>query len=367
MSGGISVGDAFTGYGLLGSVIADSEQASQKLDALTVQVGDGLVSTTYGGLGAQASVSLSLAPAIASSTALQNGIGAASGQMQVAQTALTSINAIVTTLYAATDNLNGLDASEVDSTAVQAQDALSQVAGLLDSTDGDTYVFAGQDSGNPPVPAPDTIWSSGFATQIQSAVAGLASTGSASVIASTLATASSNAAGTSPFSAALSQPTAAVDALRSTVRTGADQSVPTGILASANADVASTGSSTTGSYMRDILRGLATLGSLSSSQINTTGFAAVVADVRTSLGNAITALNEDAGVMGNRQTQLTATRTQLQDTATSMTAQVGNVQNVDMTTTISSLTAAQTRLQASYQLISTVQSLSLTKYIGVGG
>ena len=366
MSGGISVGNALSGYGLLGTVIADSQQATQRLDALAVQAGDGLVSTTYGGLGAQASVPLSLSPAIASNTAWASGIGAVSGQMQVAQTALTSISSIATTLYAATDNLNGLNASEVDSTAAQAQAALSEVAGLLDSTDGGTYVFAGQDSGNPPVPNPDQIWSGGFAAQVQSAVAGLAGAGSAAVIASTLASATSNAAGVSPFSAALSQPAAAVNALQSTVQTGAGQRVPTGILASANADVASTGGSTTGSYMRDILRGLATLGSLSSSQLGAPGFAAVVADVRTSLGNAITALNQDAGVMGNRQTQLMATQTRLQDAATAMTAQVGDVQNVDMTATISSLTAAQTRLQASYQLISAVQSLSLTKYLAGG-
>lgn len=363
MSGSMAIGNAMSSYGLLGVVLADSEATKRQLDTLTQQAGSGLVSRTYGGLGPAASVSLSLAPGIAHDQALQNGINAATGQMQVAQTALSSISAIASTFYADTGELNGLDPTIVDSIAAQAQAALSQVAGLVDTSDGTTYVFAGQDSSNPPIPDPDTIWSSGFATQIQSAVAGLSGSGSAAVIAGTLAIASSNAAGTSPFSAQLSQTAASVNALRGAVQTGPGQSVPSGIMASANADVASTGGSTTGSYMRDILRALATLGSLSSSQVNAAGFAAVVADVHTSLGGAITALNQDAGVMGNRQTQLTATATTLQDTQDAMSSQLSNVEDVDMAKTLTSLTAAQTQLQASYQLISRVQSLSLVNYL----
>ncbi len=366
MSDSLNVGNAVGGYGLLGLVVADSEAAKQRLDTLTQQAGSGLVAGTYGGLGATASISLSLAPSIAHNQAWQSDIGAATGQMQVAQTALTSISAIASTFYADTNELGGLDASNVDSIAAQAQAALSQVAGLLDSTDGTQYVFAGQDSGNPPVPNPDAIWSSGFAAQIQAAVSGLAGSGAAAVIAGTLGIASSNVVGISPFSAALSQPAGSVNALRASVQTGPGQSVPAGIMASANSDVASTGGSTTGSYTRDILRALATLGSLSSSQVNTAGFATVVADVRTSLGGAITALNEDAGVMGNRQTQLTATQTQLQDTQDAMSSQLSNVQDVDMAKTLTSLTAAQTQLQASYQLISRVQSLSLVTYLPAG-
>ncbi len=367
MSGSTAIGGATGGYGLLGIILADSEATKRQLDTLTQQAGNGLVSSTYGGLGAAASVSLSLAPGIAHDQTLQNGINAATGQMQVAQTALSSISSIASTFYADTNDLNGLNPSMVDSIAAQAQEALAEVAGLLDTTDGPSFVFAGQDSGNPPVPDPDAIWSSGFATQIQSLVAGLATSGPAAVTAGTLAVAASNAAGTSPFSPALSQPAANVNALRGTVQTGPGQSVPSGIMASANADIASTGSSTTGSYMRDILRALATLGSLSSSQLDTAGFSTVVADVHTSLGNAITALNQDAGVMGNRQTQLTATATQLQDTQDALSSQLSNVQDVDMAKTLTSLSAAQTQLQASYQLISRVQSLSLVNYLTSGG
>jgi flagellar hook-associated protein 3 FlgL len=363
MSGSVTAAGGETGYGLLGIIVADSQNTKKRLDTLTEQAADGLVADTYGGLGAAASVALSLSPQIAGSTAIQSAISASTSQMQLAQTALGEISSIASAFYADTDELNGLNPSDIDLIASQAQQALQAVAGLLDSQDGGNYVFAGQDSSNPPIPNPEAIWSSGFATQIQTAVAGLAGSGSAAVIASTLASASSNAAGTSPFSTALSQPAAAVNALQTSVQVGPGQSVTTGILASTNAGVTSLGTSTTGSYTRDILRALATLGSLSSSQATTTGFSSVVADVRGSLGNAITALNEDAGVMGNTQAQLTATQTELSQTSIALNAQVSNVETVDMASTLSALTSAQTQLQASYQLIAGLQSLSLTNYL----
>lgn len=356
-------------YGLYGgpggAAIADATTIKQQLDTLTTQAGDGLVSQSYAGLGSGAGTALSVAPQIAELAAYQNNISAATSQMTVAQGALSSISSIASNFYAQVVNLNGLDPSEVDSIASDAQSALQQVAVLLDSTDAGTYVFAGQDGSNPPVPNPTAITSSGFYTQIQAAVQGLATNGAAATTASTLAIASSNASGTSPFSAALSQPAAAVNSLLPVVANGPGQQTIAGIMASANASVASTGSVTTGSYMRDILCSLATIGSLSSSQVNTTGFATVVGSVYTCLGNAITALNQDAGVMGDQQTALTTQATQMADTSTSLQSQLSNVEDVNMAQTLSQLTQTQTRLQESYQLIAGLSTLSLSKFLPV--
>jgi flagellar hook-associated protein 3 FlgL len=360
-------GPSNTNYGLLGQLIANSTGVSNELSTLTQQVSSGLISTSYAGLGASAATSLILGLAVAQQTTWSNNINAVSGQMQVAQTALSQISSIASNFYAQAANLNGLDPSAIDTIAASARDALVQVAGLLDTKNGNSYVFAGQDSQNPPIPNPDNILSSGFATQISTAIGNLGTAGATATIASTLAIASSNTAGTSPFSAALSQPAATVQGLQQTVQVGEGQQVTVGIIASANSDVASTGSSTTGSYIRDILRGLATIGSLSSSQANTAGFQSLVTDTQTSLGDAITALNSDAGVMGNRQTQLTSTQTAIANVSTALSSQVSNAQNVDMAVTISKLTLVQTQMQASYQMIANVNSLSLTKYLSSTG
>ena len=52
--------------------------------------------------------------------------------------------------------MQGVNTSAVDTIAASARDALGQVAGLLDTQDGGVYVFAGQDTANPPVPDPQT-------------------------------------------------------------------------------------------------------------------------------------------------------------------------------------------------------------------
>jgi flagellar hook-associated protein 3 FlgL len=350
-------------YGTLGLLVSNANTINNNLSVLTEQASSGLVAQSYAGLGANASTALSLAPIVAEQQAWQQNISTATGTMQVAQTALTQISSIASTFYADIPNLNGLNPSEVDSVASNARSALQQMVGLLDSNDGTTYVFAGQDSANPPVPQPDQILNSSFFTQIAAAVQGLATTGASAVTQATLTIASSNDPATSPFSPALSQTAATLTSFRASVSVGQDQSVPTVMLASTNGDVASAGNSTTGSYTRDIMRALATLGSLSGSQAGTAGFSAVVSDTYTSLGGAITALNEDAGVMGDRQTALTATHTNLSAMSTALQSQISNVQDVNMTVTLSKLTQTQTQLQTSYRLIADKQNLSLVTYL----
>jgi len=92
----------------------------------------------------------------------------------------------------------------------------------------------------------------------------------------------------------------------------------------------------------------------------------VVADTRISLGGAITALNADAGVMGDRQAALTRTQSGLADLGTALQAQLANAQQVDMAQTLSALTQTQTQLQASYQLIAGLQAMSLVKFLPAG-
>lgn len=350
-----------SGYGILPTLIANSTSIHDQLDTLTEQASTGLVSQTYAGLGGEASVSLDLSPQLTTLQNYQNNIGQATGSMQVTQSAMTQIQQIAATFADDIPNLNGLESTEVDSVAAQANAALQQVADLLDTQDGSDYVFGGQDSGNPPVPSPDSILTSGFYTQINTAVAGLSTNGASATTAATLAIASSNATGTSPFSAYMSQPASAISA--PVVQTGEGGTVQTGLLASANSVAVSSGSSTTGSYMRDLMRALATLGSLSSSQINDPGFAALVQDTGTSLNGVVSAMAVDTGVLGTTQSNLTATQTQLSDTATALTSQLSSVQDVNMAQTISSLTSMQTQLQASYRLISGETSLSLVNFL----
>jgi flagellar hook-associated protein 3 FlgL len=165
----------------------------------------------------------------------------------------------------------------------------------------------------------------------------------------------------------MSQPAATLQAEAPVVQVGQGQIVQVGLLASANSStVTSTGVSTgtsTGSYMRDLMSALATIGSLSSSQVGDAGFQGLVQSTSTTLQGVVTAMGSDAGVLGNTQTTLTASQAQMADTVTALTTQVGAVQNVDMAKTMSDLTLVQTQLQASYQMIAGMSALSLVKFL----
>ncbi len=348
--------------GWMSSLISDAANVRQQLTTLTNQVSTGLVSTTYSGLGSGAAVSLDLNPELTSLQTWQNNINQVTGSMQVTQTAMTQLQSIASSFYASANSLNTSDASSVDVLAASAQSALQQVAGLLDTTDGNTYVFGGADSTNPPVPDPNSILTSGFYTQINAAVGNLATNGAAATTAATLATASSNAVGTSPFSVYMSQPAATLQAGTPVVQVGQGQTVQIGLLASANSSATSPPPST-GSYMRDLMSALATIGSLSSSQVGAGGFQALVQSASSSLQGVVTAMAGDAGVLGNTQTALTATQTQLSDTANALTTQLSAVQDVNMAQTLSNLTLVQTQLQASYQVIAGMSGLSLVKFL----
>ena len=53
------------------------------------------------------------------------------------------------------------------------------------------------------------------------------------------------------------------------------------------------------------------------------------------------------------------------DTQTALTGQVSSAEDVDMAATLSQLSLVQTQMQASYQLIAGLNSLSLAKFLPV--
>jgi flagellar hook-associated protein 3 FlgL len=360
MSGAINP----TGLGLADLLIANTDAVSLQVNKYTEQASTGLVSQSYAGLGQGSSIALNLQPQVTRDTALQTGITNATGPMTVAQDALNQIDTLTTGIIAQIANLNGLSPTAVSSVAASAQSAMQQVAGLLDEQYDGSYVFAGQDSANPPVPDSQNILSTGLYTQINAAVANLATNGASATMSSIQASTASTAAGTSPFSATLESLAAAGNG-RTTVETGVGQRVPGVMLANQNGDVqsAALGTPTSGSYFRDILGGLATIASMTSSSLSATDISTVLQQTQTSMTNAISAMGVDQGVLGDRQTQLTDTATALGNTATALGNQVSDVTQVNLAQTATQLSNANTQLQASYQLIANLQKLTLASYL----
>ena len=316
---------AITGYGLLQALSQDSAAIQGGLSVATQQAATGKVSPTYAGLGAAARVSLDLRPQIAHQQAWAANIDSATARLGVTQSALSAIGTIAANFYAKLPGLNGLTPGAADGVASQARGALEQVAQLLNSKAGDAYVFAGQDSANPPVP--DTT-------------------------AATLVPALLSATpGTAPFSATLGTEVPTVEA-------GEGQRQPVGVLANANT-LAVSAPPTTGSYMRDVLRSLAALTTAQDGP----GLQPLVADTRSRLESAIAASSQEAGALGTVQAGLAARKTGLGEVQAALTAQVSGVEDVDLAATAVRVQALQTGLQASYQLIAGAKGLNLAQYL----
>ena len=363
MSGAISSNYALapSSYGMLGELVQGASTVQTQLDALAQQASTGNISQTYSGLGANALTDLNLNTEIAQNNTYVANITSANTTIGITQTVMNQLSKIASGISAQLDNITG---TSISTLAEQAQNDLQQVANLLNTQNGTNYIFAGQDASNPPVPNPGAILSSPFFTQIQAAVAGLATNGAATTMATSLSVASSNtlpaAGGTSPFSAALSPPPANFQA---TVETGPGQSTSVGLLASANTYATSSGPYTTGSYTRDLMNALAMVGSLTPTSASAAGFTGLISDIQTSLTGAISAMANEEGGLGATQDSLTATSTTLGNVTTALKTQVSSVQDVNMAQTLSNLTMVQTQLQASYKLIASVQSLSLANYV----
>ena len=365
MSGTIGT---MTGAGTLQQLIAQAAATKSRLDQLTAQASSGYVATTYagvdaasGGAGATQS-SLALGSQIAGLTSTVSNINAATGRMGVQQTALANISSIATGVMSALQSADPTNPQSLAVVARSAQQALVQVANMLDTKDGNVYVFGGQNSSEPPVPNPNAINSAGFATQIADAVASLATNGASATSATILAIGQSNILGTTPFATALGANPALPQ-----VALGNGTTATIGIAANTNGFVTSSASSngagTTGSYMRDILTTIASVASLGTGSMNAASYTNFAQSTAATLGNAIDTLNQDAGVLGNTQSAMTAQATGLQQTINGMTTQQAGYNQVNMATTLSDLSAVQTQLQASYQLIAAMKTMSLTQYI----
>ncbi|MDR3523764.1 MAG: flagellin [Acetobacteraceae bacterium] len=336
--------------GLLGLLTSDSQGVQNHVTQLSQQASTGLVAQTYGGMGAAAQISLDLRPQLSAIGAYTQNISQANTQLTATSQVLTQLQQIASTFSSGLLSIGSGTSQEVDTLASQASAALTQVQSLLNTQLGDKYIFAGQDSSNAPLPNSQF---NAYVQSIQSTVSGLTAGNGSTIIASTLSAAMTN----SPFSSTLGT-------APEQVTVGPGVTTPVGIVAGQDAYVTQSGASTTGSYVRDLIRSLATIAGMNSSQTSLSpGFSAVVNDTLSNLQSEVTTINNENGGVGAAQQNLTADQTSLTDMQTALTTQVSNVENVDAASTATALSQAQTQLQISYKLIASAESMSLVSYL----
>lgn len=349
--------------GTIGRLDTGAAMLRARLEVLTRQVSDGRQGPGYGDIAPEARRAVDLRAELNRRDVWQGTISRALARTAVAQNTLGRIADVATQFYQEAIRLDGTSGARIAAVATAARAAMVEVAALLNERHAGEYLFGGSDSANPPIPDPQGILGSGMATGIAAAVGGLTAGNAAAVAAATLAAAQSDAAGTTPFSAFVSDPAEGLGEPRRSVPAAEGERVAYGLFANRNAAATSTGE-TTGSWARDVLRGLATLAALDPAQASLSpGFTELMAVVRDGLRSAVDAIGVERGALGATEQRLETTARRHAEVSVALAGQLAGIEEVDMAATISRLQATQTQLEASYRAIALVSGLTLTRFL----
>lgn len=353
-----------TSISLLSRLDTDSAALRLRVELLTRQSGTGRKTDTIGDLAPQLPRALALRGEIGRREAYGSAIGEALGRATTTGAALQRLSDIASDF--ADDVAMKLDPNDTASLALvasRAKAAMVEVGQLLNSQSNGEYLFGGSDFANPPVPDPDGLPNSGMARQIAAAVASLGGGNAATVAAATKTAAMDDGAGVTPFSAFLSDPARGLAEPRRSVPVGDGQSLSYGIAANRNGAVASTGE-TTGSWARDLLRGLASLAALGPDQAaSAADFRALADTIRQGLRSAADGLADEQGALGQTEQRLQAAQQRHSGLTDILQAQLGGIEEVDLASTLTRLQAARTALEASYTALGKLGTLTLTRFL----
>ena len=350
---------------MLSRLNLDTTVLRTRMATLTQQTTTGLKTQQLGGLGQDLPLALDLKAQVHRQQTYTAAISAAGGRATGTQAALGRLQDIAAHFAdSVAIQLDPTDPQGITRAATEAKAALGQVALLLNSQQGGQYLFGGTDLANPPLSDAAHIGSAGFSGQIGAALGGLGGGNATAVLNGALTAAASDAPGVTPFSAFLSDPAAGLGEARRAVPTADGQTMAYGVAANRNAAAVSTGT-TTGSWARDLLGGLALLANLTPATAAAApeDFRQLVQGVTGWLKGAATTLGEEAGALGQTQARMEALRSAQAATVTALTTQLAGAQEVDMAATLTRLQGTQTTLQASYTAIGQLGALTLVQFL----
>jgi flagellar hook-associated protein 3 FlgL len=355
MSGAIG-----NGFGIMPTLMRSIDQLSSQNAALTQETSSGVVSGDYAGLGDQARLAISLEPQITATNAWQTNITQAQTKLSATQTALTSIGSIATNLQTTLVSLQGTpSATEIATASSTALQQLTQLTSLLNTQTGNGYVFASTASHDPPVVTSDLSTSS-LVQSIMNSVASVGTTGATATESATLNAAGDNTPGASVFSAQLSVPATSASALVPQVQIGSGLNIATGVVATQGG---ASGSQSTGSPIRDLIRGLATVAGLSSADSSSPAFQTLVSDTYSEMQGTTQDLTAMAASVGQLQDTVTTQSGVLSNTSDALQSQLSAAKDSDPATLSVQMAQIQNQLTASYTLIADMKNMTLAQYL----
>jgi flagellin-like hook-associated protein FlgL len=352
-----------TGISLTSRIDLNTIVLRERLTKLGDQISTGRKGNSYAALGTEAPKAMDMRADIGRRETYQNTIGQTLSKVQVTQNVLNRIGAIAEKFAASSTKLLGAaKPEEIQIQAGQAKAALVEVAHLLNENYAGEYLFGGADTHNPPIPNANAIATTGMAKEIVDEVATLNATNATTVLSAITGWATNDDPLVTPFSEYLETGVGKIEGRRNLLVSDIER-IDYGIIANRNAAVVSSGE-TTGSWARDLLRGLASIAGLTpeKSQLGQS-YVDFVTKVQDGLRSSVDALALERGALGVTEARLQSVQTLHESVTVSLTLQVRDLEEVDMAKTITSFQATQTQLEASYRAIAIAQQLSLTRFL----
>jgi flagellar hook-associated protein 3 FlgL len=299
-------------------LLAQIQKGEVALDNSNQQVSSGKVSDTYSGYGDQTAAMEGARSVAAHADADYAAAQQASSRLDLQDTQLSQLSNIAGQLRQDLTNA----AAQQDTTGLmdQVSGLFDQAVGILNSTDGNGYIYGGDNNQTPPV----TVTS-------------------LSDLAALPSVASAFANGT----------------VKTSVRIGSNQTVQVGMLAS---DL--------GTQLFTLFQQVAQFdaganGPFPSGATNAAQ-QSFLESTLPSAANAASDVNSQTAANGIRYQSVQNSMTQLQATSNVYKTFVSNIEDVDMPTALAKLSQNQIALQASYQVTSQINKLSLLNYLQPG-
>jgi flagellin-like hook-associated protein FlgL len=343
---------------------ADAALLRARLDVLGRQASSGRKTDRLGDLQPEAPQLVNLSNDMARREVYGRAIDQSAARISVTQASLQRLKDIAGEFRSAVTMR--LDANNPSALAVfqgRARAAALEVGNLLNTQMSGEYLFGGSDLTHPPVPNPQNLMSTGMAVTIATAIGGLNDSNAGSVAATTLTVSQDRWGGNSPFSYFLEDPARGANEARRSVPVADNQLVVYGVPANRNAVAQSTGE-TTGSWARDLLRGLFSVAALGPAQAQyAQGFGDLANTLREGFVSAETALSEEMGALGHVAQQLDTTKSRHRNISDILQKQIADITDVDMAATLTQLQGTRTALEASYRVTSSMADLTLSKFL----
>lgn len=342
-------------------------QAMQsQLNLLMGEISSGEKANATAALGSSASLLYQLHAQSDQQMELQTSITTASSRLDTVQTALNGIASVTQTLSTAalgTSSPGSMNDTTLSVLATQAQGAIGEVLGQLNTTFAGSAVFAG-DSAVPPMQSPGAA--GGPLATVQATLSAAVTANGGPLTQSDVSTLVDGPSGiSSVFNDTNSNPamryTGAFymvtdDGNGTKVLTGENQTLQY----NANADQPA---------FRDLLKGLSMLSLLDapSGQLDDSAKSELLNQAITVIGQGQNELTAMQGTLGAVQSQMQDAVTQQQNAASATQQQILKYEQADTYGDSTKLNMLQTQIQASYELTVQIAQLSLVHYMPAGG